>query len=803
MCMKRITSAEIFVNLFCRERFFAPTHMPFFMQHFAPPIFKRAMHEDMSRALLRRAALNPLADTSDQSDEVDIAALSGLSNAPTVDPEVAFKNHFMTDSSLIRPEHTKMSPQEAADKAASSIKGNIKDKRYTAGAGDRECVGEKLTAEKLKTDKLFAQNRYAVRYALEDDRARVVMSAPFRRLQQKTQVFPLDINASSRSRLTHSNEVAALARFTIYALAEHLKYLKPFISDMVTCVETAAYLHDIGNPPFGHFGEQVIRDWLYEEVKKHEGKLTSDESDDLRSFNGNAQGLRLAHTIQRLNISLGQMSACMKVPYTCKELREKGIPERKVHAHNGCFISEQEVLERIRESNLGSKRHPLSLIMEQCDDLAYVLADLEDAYDRKVLKDYEIFNLIDNLITFIKYNACTTTCDKCVSSCTCAHGDQNPFYGLTGELIASIKFAAPAADSDSDESNSKTDVSSDAASSAADAAANTDAKAADANSDTKAADANADSSAANTGAANADAAADVAASNVPSSATRDAAQASSAQSQDGDKAATQSTNGSAKSDKGDKSKVLDEESKKRKPSYGGCSFGDGDALDDQVHLDVVLTDMIKHAYCRMKNDSFGVLQLVHGNNPIPLTEMMSQLGVNALLTLFNECISTYYILDIVNTVKANERDFFDKGKLNITYYGNDAHKAVEFIRRFEKKTIYTDHEVMSLEMQGAACLKGILNAYAPLLKMSSSDFYKCMTSEEGDMYLCHLMQRLTRRCKQSYLETIKENKVSEMYARIRLIVDFVSGMTDTFAAHEFSILSGFRSPESIIQGSYA
>lgn len=782
MCMKRITSAEIFVSLFCRERFYAPTHMPFFMQHFAPPIFKRAIHEDMSRALLRRAALNPLADTSSNSDD-DV--LSSLSAPPTVDSEIAFKNHFMPDSSLIRPEHAKMSPQEAADKAASSFKSNIKDKRYTAGAGDREYIDEKLTADMLKNDKAYAQNRYAVKYTLEDDRARVIMSAPFRRLQQKTQVFPLDINATSRSRLTHSNEVAALARFTIYALVEHLKYLKPFISEMVTCVETAAYLHDIGNPPFGHFGEQVIRNWLDEEVKKLEDHLTADEADDLRSFNGNAQGLRLAHTIQRLNISLGQMSACMKVPYTCAELRAKGINDNKVHAHTGCYISEQEVLELIRESNLGSKRHPLSLIMEQCDDLAYVLADLEDAYDRKVLKDYEIFNLIENLITFIKYNACTTTCDKCVSACTCAHGDQSPYYGLTSELMASIKFAAPAADT-SDSADSESDSKQPDTTSS--------------ETTTPAAANSADTSASSTTAADdasqpANTATDA---SQPVSTAADAAQAAEpAKTADGAAQDASVAAGSDAKDKDTKSKTVAGDAKKRKPLYNGCSFGEMDDLDDEVHLDVVLTDMIKHAYCRMKNDSFGVLQLVHGNNPLPLTEMMSQLGVRALLSLFNECISTYYILDIVNTIKANERDFFEHGKLNITYYGNDAHKAVEFIRRFERKTIYNDQEVMSLEMQGAACIKGIFNAYEPLLKMSSSDFYRCLTLDEGDMYLCHLMQRIPRRCKQSYLETIKENRVSEMYARIRLLIDFVSGMTDTFAAHEFSILSGFRAPAAM------
>ena len=729
MYMERITSAEIFISLFCRERFYSATHMPFFTQHFSPQFFKRSVYEDMSRALLRRASLDPKADLA---EAVEPLSSDSTLFSKDIDRDDTFVNLFKPSPSLYSHENVKMLTQEAADRAVTNVKRDINNRRYSAADGDREQVEKFLSSDDLQNRRLFAQYRYAVRYNLEEDRARVITSAPFRRMQQKTQVFPLDINASSRSRLTHSNEVAALARYTLYALAGQIHNINPLLNEMVTCVETAAYLHDIGNPPFGHFGEQVIRDWITQEVQKHADKISAEESDDLRAFNGNAQGLRLAHTVYKLNLSLGQISSCIKVPYTCKELRESSISEEKIHANVGCYISEKEVLDMIRSSNLSSKRHPLSLIMEQCDDLAYVLADLEDAYDRHVLKDKEIYHLFDSLITFIKFNACSTTCDKCISACTCANGYKKLSYGLSSEMVASLKFAAPAKDDKKDSASNK--------------------------------DADEESGSAN---------------------------GSDSTAAHKEEVKTQKSKQDKKGNCGKKVRI-------NRKGESACVYETVDYSDEKVSLDVVLEDMIKHAYTRMKNDSFGVLQLVHGNNPIPLTEMMEQLGVRALLALFKECISTYYILDIVNTIKENEREFFEEGRLNITYYGNDAHKAVEFIRLFEEKAIYTDNEVMSLEMQGAACIKGLFNAYSHLLGLSEDAFYKCLSADYGDMYSRHLMHRIPRRCKEGYLDAVKAGTSSEMYARIRMLIDYISGMTDTFAAHEFSILSGFRSPSSII-----
>lgn len=208
MYMERITSAEIFISLFCRDRFYSATHMPFFTQHFSPHFFKRSVYEDMSRALLRRASLDPKADLS---ETVEPLSSDSTLFSKDIDRDDTFVNHFKPYSSLYSHANVKMTTQEAADRAVTNVKRDINNRRYSAADGDREQVEKFLSSDDLQNRRLFAQYRYAVRYNLEEDRARVITSAPFRRMQQKTQVFPLDINASSRSRLTHSNEVAALA----------------------------------------------------------------------------------------------------------------------------------------------------------------------------------------------------------------------------------------------------------------------------------------------------------------------------------------------------------------------------------------------------------------------------------------------------------------------------------------------------------------------------------------------------------------------------------------------------------------
>src|SRR5574344_2496813 len=193
-------------------------------------------------------------------------------------------------------------------------------------------------------------------YGIESDRLKISMCSPLRRLQQKTQVFPLDVKAASRNRLTHSLEVQEYSRLIAFAMVKYANKtdLKPILPAMVSCLSNAALMHDIGNPPFGHFGESLIRDWLKKTVENRyiSSEISLVEKDDLLTFNGNAQGLRLTHTIQNLNLTLGQYASVIKVPYTIKELllgQGKGTSGNDIHgdfyswsySNAGVFLSEK------------------------------------------------------------------------------------------------------------------------------------------------------------------------------------------------------------------------------------------------------------------------------------------------------------------------------------------------------------------------------------------------------------------------------------------------------------------------------
>ncbi|MGL5292414.1 MAG: HD domain-containing protein, partial [Aeromonas sp.] len=140
--------------------------------------------------------------------------------------------------------------------------------------------------------------------ASEQDRARIVQAAPVRRLQQKTQVFPLDVKASVRSRLTHSLEVQEAGRQISRRILAALPMGLVCEGAFINLVEMSCLLHDVGNPPFGHFGEQVMSQWLSDTLDPLYQQANSMPPSaqwpalrqDLQLFDGNAQSLRLVHS---------------------------------------------------------------------------------------------------------------------------------------------------------------------------------------------------------------------------------------------------------------------------------------------------------------------------------------------------------------------------------------------------------------------------------------------------------------------------------------------------------------------------
>ena len=237
--------------------------------------------------------------------------------------------------------------------------------------------------------------------ATEQDRARIVQAAPVRRLQQKTQVFPLDVKASVRSRLTHSLEVQETGRQISRRILAALPAGTVCEGAFINLVEMACLLHDVGNPPFGHFGEQVMSQWLAQSLdelfaRAHD-QLPSPQWAELRQdllvFDGNAQSLRLVHSLHEMNLTLGQLAALCKYPQQPLLHSPQGYGQHHGWtSKRGIFFSEQPLYRALGQS-LGLApgcRHPLVYIMEAADDISYCIADLEDAVDRRILTQGEL-----------------------------------------------------------------------------------------------------------------------------------------------------------------------------------------------------------------------------------------------------------------------------------------------------------------------------------------------------------------------------------------------------------------------------
>lgn len=259
------------------------------------------------------------------------------------------------------------------------------------------------------------------------DRSRVIYSSPFRRLQQKAQVFSLESNASVRSRLTHSLEVADVGRRIAQQVTNILiqnrlldsDYVFPFI----TTVETACLMHDIGNPPFGHFGESAIKEWfeghwenaaeqsfcegkgLKKKDRDVENRLTELKGrwiKDFLHFDGNPQGLRIVTKLQwnrkekgrfGLNLSYTQLLSFIKYTRSTQEPKGDGLKKKA-----GYFLSEEALVKKAKQVlgiGLGA-RFPLAYIMEAADDIAYCLSDIEDGIEKGIVSIGSVFEQLED-----------------------------------------------------------------------------------------------------------------------------------------------------------------------------------------------------------------------------------------------------------------------------------------------------------------------------------------------------------------------------------------------------------------------
>jgi dGTPase len=248
------------------------------------------------------------------------------------------------------------------------------------------------------------------------DRARVLYASAFRRLQHKAQVFPLSRNAAVRSRLTHSLEVADVGRDIASRVADRL--LGGLDADLRSAipliVETGCLMHDIGNPPFGHFAETAIQRWfgdnLWTILSEHKISVQPVEPgplwNDLLHFDGNPQGVRTVLRLQGrteasrlkhgMNLTLSQLLTGVKYASDSINAAETGTKP-------GYFASEAKAITDAR-SALGvpdRTRFPLTYLVEAADDIAYCISDLEDGLETGVLDGGILFDALSVELTSV------------------------------------------------------------------------------------------------------------------------------------------------------------------------------------------------------------------------------------------------------------------------------------------------------------------------------------------------------------------------------------------------------------------
>ena len=268
--------------------------------------------------------------------------------------------------------------------------------------------------KKLISNKRLGQEdrhpeRHDDRSEFKRDSDRLVYSAPFRRLQNKTQVFPLPGSVFVHNRLTHSLEVSSLGKSLGDDVARLLMKRHPelrgtLFEEIGTIVQTAGLAHDMGNPPFGHSGEKAMQAFFLEGDGQPLEEMVSPRFwADITHFEGNANAFRLlTHRFKGRRrggfvMTYSTLAAMVKYPFTSMAAGE--------HGKFGFFREEQDDYRRIAddlgilcldggEDTLRYARHPLVFLTEAADDICYEIMDIEDAHKLKLLSFDETADLL-------------------------------------------------------------------------------------------------------------------------------------------------------------------------------------------------------------------------------------------------------------------------------------------------------------------------------------------------------------------------------------------------------------------------
>ena len=248
------------------------------------------------------------------------------------------------------------------------------------------------------TNKRLRKEQDETRLGFEVDYDRIIFSAPFRNLQDKTQVIPLSETDFVHTRLTHSLEVSVVGRSLGRKVGQKVLEKHPHLqkihgyqaNDFGAIVATAALAHDIGNPPFGHSGEKSIGEFFKSGAgKQYKDQLTDKEYQDLCDFEGNANGFKILTQSRAgreggLRLSYATLGAFTKYP---KESLPKKPTKHIADKKYGFFQAEKEAFRDVADelglikrnkTDLSYARHPLAYLVEAADDICYTIIDFED-----------------------------------------------------------------------------------------------------------------------------------------------------------------------------------------------------------------------------------------------------------------------------------------------------------------------------------------------------------------------------------------------------------------------------------------
>ncbi len=251
------------------------------------------------------------------------------------------------------------------------------------------------------------------RSRFEQDYDRIIFSYPFRKLQDKTQVFPMPEDDFVHTRLTHSLEVASVGRSLAKevgkkVLAQHDELRRAGVTyqDFGDIVAAACLAHDVGNPPFGHSGEESISSFFLntEQGRFFESKVRPEEWLDLINFEGNAQGFRLLNNPHQggLSLTYSTLAAFTKYPLS-SAAKKMGLPksQKKYGFYQNDKVQFEILAETLGLERLTSDswiRHPLTFLVEAADDICYNIIDLEDATRLGLVPFEETKNLLSQII---------------------------------------------------------------------------------------------------------------------------------------------------------------------------------------------------------------------------------------------------------------------------------------------------------------------------------------------------------------------------------------------------------------------